>query len=288
MAPVSPTASDNASDSGKRKAKSKSKSPAKAAAKKDESEVEDSEGQSGAEGEGEEEEEEYEIEKILDAKKGQFEKNKLGYFVKWKGYSDEHNSWVIEEDAANAKDLIEQYWAENKKKAPSKKAASESAPPASAAAKKARKSITVDDASDAERGSASAPPKKRGRKSQSAVKATENGGDDNDDDARPAKKPRKTAEKEKDKEKGKKLKSVEPLPEEDEIGDMSKHMHVPAWDHLIRHIDTVERVDDTLYVYFTLNSGERIKEDSKKCSDKFPRKLIEFYESNLRWKEADP
>lgn len=199
--------------------------------------------------------------------------------------------------------MIEQYWAENKKKAPPKKATSESAS-AKRTSTAPRKSITADaDASDAERGgSASAPPKKRGRKSNSAVKTAENGGDD-DADARPAKKPRKTAgdkdkEKEKEgKEKGKKLKSVEPLPEEDEIGDMSKHMHVPAWDHLIRHIDTVERVDDTLYVYFTLyvfcrlarwawclllvlfsrNSGERIKEDSKKCSDKFPRKVRFFF-----------
>ncbi len=33
---------------------------------------------------------------------------------------------------------------------------------------------------------------------------------------------------------------------------MAKHMQAPAWDQLIKHIDTVERVDDTLYVYFTL------------------------------------
>lgn len=74
-----------------------------------------------AEDEEEEEEEEYEIEKILDAKKGQFSgvspfilcspvirdqsmcplatKGRMGYFVKWKGYGEEHNSWVDEHDA---------------------------------------------------------------------------------------------------------------------------------------------------------------------------------------------
>lgn len=27
-------------------------------------------------------------------------KGKLGYLVKWKGYGDEHNSWVSQDDAA--------------------------------------------------------------------------------------------------------------------------------------------------------------------------------------------
>ena len=68
---------------------------------------------------GEEDDEEYEIEMILDAKQGTFEgvstfcalyilvmaytdvsrQGKLGYLVKWKGYSAESNSWVSEEEA---------------------------------------------------------------------------------------------------------------------------------------------------------------------------------------------
>ncbi|KAJ7333226.1 hypothetical protein DFH08DRAFT_304503 [Mycena albidolilacea] len=79
------------------------------------------------------------------------------------------------------------------------------------------------------------------------------------------------------------------------------------WDHLVDKVDTVERVDDTLFVHLTLyvspdrssrpfwtflkckirSSGERVREDSKKCADKFPKKLIDFYESNLRWKEVN-
>jgi hypothetical protein len=87
--------------------------------------------------------------------------------------------------------------------------------------------------------------KKRGRKSVSQKPV------DKDADERPAKKPRKTTEK-KNVTSAARIASVEPLPEEETIGNMAEHMHAPTWDQLIKNIDTVERVDDTLYVYFTL------------------------------------
>jgi len=260
MAPAS--VSSSVSDDVKTK---KKKSPSKS--KKEESEVEDSEGQQSGGEEGEDDEEEYEIEAILDAKKGQFEKNQFGYLVKWKGYGPEHNSWVAEEDAGNATGLIKAYW--DKKKSPKK--ATETA------SKRSRKSMG-DDVSDAD-GSASVA-KKRGRKSVSEKPA------DKDDDERPAKKPRKTTTEKKTVTSNHKTESAEPLPDDEEIGTMAQHMHAPSWDQLIKNVDTVERVDETLYVYFTLHTGERIREDSKICADKFPKMLLEFYESNLRWKEA--
>ncbi|KAJ7095476.1 hypothetical protein C8R43DRAFT_1049382 [Mycena crocata] len=264
MAQVSSVASDDASDN----VKTRNKSPTKA--KKDESEVEDSEVQSEVEDGGDGDEEEYEIEAILDAKKGQFEKNKLGYFVKWKGYSDEHNSWVTEEDAGNATDLISAFWAERKKKEAPRKAPE-------SVSKRPRKSVGVNESDVGE--SASAPvAKKRARKSES-VKATEK-----DDDERPAKKPRKPTER---KTASAARNTSADLLNDDEVGNMAEHMHAPSWDQLIKQIDTVERLDDKLYVYFTLNNGDRIREDSETCADKFPKMLISFYESNLRWKEAD-
>jgi chromobox protein 1/chromobox protein 5 len=168
----------------------------------------------------------------------------------------------------------------------------------------------ADDASDAE-GSASVA-KKRGRKSVSEKPADK-------DDERPTKKARKASEK-------KAPARESPSAQQEIIGDMQNHMTVPSWDHLVDKVDTVERVDDTLFVYFTLYvspdrssrpfwiflkckirySGERVREDSKKCADKFPKKvrfpessrprftdvslllqLIDFYESNLRWKEVN-
>lgn len=138
----------------------------------------------------------------------------------------------------NADDLIKAYWEErNNKQAPKK--TTETAP------KRSRKSMG-DDASDAD--ASASVVKKRGRKSVSEKPV------DNDDDERPAKKPRKTSEKKTVTSGPHKTKaaSVEPLPSDEEIGTMKDHMQAPSWDQLIKHIDTVERVDDTLYVYFTL------------------------------------
>ncbi|KAJ7708911.1 hypothetical protein B0H17DRAFT_1155966 [Mycena rosella] len=267
MAPASPAASDVASDSGK----VKKKSPSKA---KDVEEVADSEAQSEAD-DGEEEEEEYEIEAILSAKKGQFEKNKIGYYVKWKGYDDEHNSWVMEDDA-NAPELIKAYWEKDKKKSPKKA-------PEPASKRTARKSVAAED-NDSDAGASAPAAKKRGRKS--SVKAADKEGDP---DERPAKKPRKTGEKKtlaSASASGGAAASANEAPENIEIGDMSQHMHAPTWEHLIKMIDTVERVEEQLVVYFTLNTNEHVKEDSEVCHEKFPKKLLQFYEKNLRWKES--
>jgi hypothetical protein len=127
----------------------------------------------------------------------------------------------------NAKELIDKYWAAEKKASPKK-----SAEPS----KRPRKSVGADNASDG--GSASAA-KKRGRKSQGKT-------NDKDDEERPAKKPRKSSQKKAA------TSSPEPMQEDEEIGNMSEHMNAPAWDHLIKNIDTVERSDNKLFVYFTL------------------------------------
>jgi len=72
------------------------------------------------------------------------------------------------------------------------------------------------------------------------------------------------------------------------IGDMKQYMTTPSWEHMIQTVDTVERADDGhLDVYFTLRTGERAKEGSDLCAERFPKTLIKFYESNLRWKQSD-
>ncbi|KAG8930016.1 hypothetical protein FRC00_001327 [Tulasnella sp. 408] len=50
------------------------------------------------EDEGGDEEEEYEIEEILDCKKGMFAPNRWAFYVSWKGYGPDDNSWVDEPD----------------------------------------------------------------------------------------------------------------------------------------------------------------------------------------------
>ncbi|KAJ7810685.1 hypothetical protein B0H14DRAFT_3480358 [Mycena olivaceomarginata] len=262
------------------------------------SEVEDNEAQESGGEDGEDDEGEYEIEAILEAENGHFEENKMGYFVTWKGCGPKHNSWVAEDDVRNATFLIKAFW--DKKKSSAKMGAE---------AKQSVNSVT-DDGLVAE--GAESVAKKRGRKSVSEEPADK-------DDERPTKQQRKAGEKE-----GPTCKS--PSAQQKVFGDMQNHMTLPSWDHLVQKVDTVGHVGDTLFVYFTLYvwpdrsshpfwiilkykhsySGERVREDAKKCADMFPKKarspessrapftevslllqLIDFYESNLRWKEAN-
>jgi len=53
-------------------------------------------------------ESEYEVDEILDSR---LRRNKLQFLVKWKGYTDENNSWEPEENCSNARDAIVQFYA---------------------------------------------------------------------------------------------------------------------------------------------------------------------------------
>ena len=43
----------------------------------------------------------------------------MAYFVEWVGYGSEHDSWVREEDAENAADMLAEYWRRQKRPAKS-------------------------------------------------------------------------------------------------------------------------------------------------------------------------
>ncbi|EIW59799.1 uncharacterized protein TRAVEDRAFT_58457 [Trametes versicolor FP-101664 SS1] len=224
-------------------------------------------------------EEEYEIEAILDAKHGTFPEGRIGYLVKWKGYGDEHNSWVDEKDAEGAKVLITEFWKRNKK------GGRKPEPVKPKPAAKTRKSPVKDADSDVE----DPPAKKRGRPSKAATAPS-----DDEAESLPVKqkKPRKstgTAAA-----KGPRRKSNADAMDEDveaptKFTDMHKLKEAGTWEHLIQSIDTVERTESgELYVYFTLKNGKgHGRENSDLCKKKMPYKLIEFYESNLRWKATD-
>ncbi|KAH7924158.1 hypothetical protein BV22DRAFT_1013884 [Leucogyrophana mollusca] len=203
----------------------------------------------------EEDDEEYEIEAIIDHKRSGSGGGGFGYLVKWKGYAAEHNSWVDEKDAGNSSELIAEYWRKlgKDKKDPRK---STDGP------KKGRRKSTVREESP-ETSSVSKKLKKP-RKSNGATQ----------------KKTTTTKKK------------VEPADEDDDeeivpIGSMEKHMSIPSWENIVDKIDTIERGEDgQLYVFFRCkkNSDERMRERSSLCAEKFPQKMIKFYESNLRWK----
>ncbi|KAJ7877423.1 hypothetical protein B0H14DRAFT_2501204 [Mycena olivaceomarginata] len=215
------------------------------------------------------EKEDYEIEAILEAKRGHFRKHpqKLGFYVQWKGYDKSQNSWVMEDDA-NAPELIKAFMAKCGEKLP-RKAAGE--PVSEGGARMSSAAYAL----DAEASSSASGTKKRGRKSSGKV-----AGRQEDPDERPTKKLRENST----------LASLStPANKPTEnivIGDMSQHMHKATWEHLIKIIDTVDHVDEHLVIYFTLHTGEHMKADSEVCHEKFPKKLLEFYEGNLRWKES--
>ncbi|KAJ7787704.1 hypothetical protein B0H14DRAFT_2629070 [Mycena olivaceomarginata] len=215
MAPA-PTVPDVASHNGKAKTK-------KSLSRSKDAEVVDSDEDDKSE------KEDYEIEAILEAKKGQFKKNpqKLGYYVKWKGYDETHNSWVLEDDA-NAPELIKAFRAEcDKKKKSPRKAAGE---PAS------------------KRG-ARMHPRPRPPREEARAQVIGQGGQQRGG-------PRRAARRRKPRENnilGSASTTANEPTENIEIGDMSQqHMHTPTWEHLIKIIDTVDQVDKHLVIHFTL------------------------------------
>lgn len=82
-----------------------------------------------AKNEAKEEAGEYEVEKILD---DDVQGNSKRFFVKWKGYPDDQNTWEPKKNLAHAADLLKEYEAtkekETKKPGPKKAAAAAAAP----------------------------------------------------------------------------------------------------------------------------------------------------------------
>jgi len=223
-------------------------------------------------------EEEYEIEEVLDARRGFFPEGRMGYFVKWKGYGPDDNSWVDEKDSENARELVDEFWRKNPQKKKVAVAGRKSVDKKSP--KKPRKSTATDDTSDA----GEISTKKRGRKSSSHKVGS---GDEMDvDEEKPAKKAKKDSA-QPSKTNAKKVNTTSPEEDEVHLGTMKKYMSMASWEGLIKTIDTVERSDDDeLKIFFTLNNGERVMETSAICKQRFPQKLLEFYEANLKWRHA--
>jgi hypothetical protein len=212
----------------------------------------------------------------------------------------------------NASALIDEYWRKFKKEKQEKQSGRKSDPKPAA---KGRKSVS--EQRDV------TPSTKRNKPKAKAVKEVEQSEEEEEEEERPAKKPRKnsstTAKKA-----TKREKTPEPEPEDEDepLGNMKKHMTISSWENLVTKVDTVERVDGELWCYFTMSvssalssrivtescfrkGGEHVRESAKLCAERFPQKvcfeayylcfpdvlsqlqLIQFYESNLKWKAED-
>ncbi|OCH96335.1 hypothetical protein OBBRIDRAFT_787417 [Obba rivulosa] len=262
--------------------------PGRAADSEDEREVRASEEMEvdaevqGSEAEGDEEE--YEIEQILDAKLGTFPEGRYGYLVKWKGYGSEHNSWVDEQDAGNAKALIDAYWKLQKK---DKRVARKSGGRPSLA--KERKSSTAREESPE---ITEVKPKKRGRPSAASKAARESPesvdeAEESEEEPAPVSKKKKAAAITTGRRSTGKRAAKEDTDNEDGIYvSMKNYQHMTTWEHIVQQIDTVERTNDgNLMVYFTLKNGKgRAKVSNDEARKKMPMKVLDFYEGHLRWR----
>jgi len=210
-----------------------------------------------------EDDDEYEIEKVLGSSNEIF-KNEMAYFVKWKGYDETENSWVKESDAPHAGDLISKYMDEKlaKERIAAKKAA------------KSRKSTEP----------AKQEPKKRARLSTKSKAYS--------DEEEPERSPVRPIAKKQKKAPAPTKKKVEPGHDEEdpemvEFAPMDRYMDLDSWEALIDTVDTIERDGGDLIIYGTLTTKEHFRLPSSTCNDKFPKKIIKFYEDNLRWKASD-
>ncbi|KAG8951823.1 hypothetical protein FRC04_005515 [Tulasnella sp. 424] len=247
--------------------------------------------------EGGDEDEEYEIEEILDCKKGKFAPGRWAFFVSWKGYGQDDNSWVDEPDFF-AKEMIEKWWLEN----PSikgnpyadKKSKGQGRKSEGASSKvKSRKASSDEEedskASSKRKSAATSTSKKRASEEVDATPEVVS-----EEEERPKKKSRTSTA-------ASKKKQESPPPqngffddaaegsglEEHVLDAMAKHMGKKSWEKLIKSIETVERQEDgVLLVYYTSTDGIRAISDSKILADKAPQQLLAFYESHLRWRGA--
>jgi len=254
--------------------------PKKSSQKKSVS-VEAEGGNGGAPQDEEESDEEYEIEKILDAKHGMFPSGRLGFLVKWKGYGEEHNSWVDERDAGNATDLINAYWETQKKLKKSKPKQSKSAGRPRKSETKGKEDSPV--AEDTASGTNKRKKSVSGRKSKSSQPDGEPMVEDEEDERPAAKRPKQAP---RAKAKGEDM-DVDEEAEEQEYLPMKKYRDRKSWESLVQRVDTIERFEGHLNVFFTLTNGDKVVETSQECAKHFPQKLIQFYESNLRWRETE-
>lgn len=185
----------------------------------------------------------------------------MGYLVKWKGFKEEDNSWVDEEDARsvrtyarfpcvlthmpirNAHDLIEAFWSKKSKEKKGRTARKSDAKPSASVGRAGRKSIVDEKISDDE--STSTKKRGRGRPRKSKVDSE----DEEDEGARVKKKAKTNGS-------AKARKASTPVDnnEKDPIvpSTIKKYRDLTSWEDLVAKIETVEKSGDDLIVFFKL------------------------------------
>ncbi|TYJ52783.1 hypothetical protein B9479_006587 [Cryptococcus floricola] len=206
------------------------------------------------------EEEEYEVEAILGHRKTRG--NKLEYHVSWKNYGPIHNSWEPEANVSHAEELLKIYWDKQKE--------AESKEPEPA-------------------------PKKRGRPSKDSVRASSSRVSASlavKEDNEPALKRSRTSAVN-----GRKrvVKDSSEEPEEEDepaandpeyIDEYTAYMKMKDWENVVESVDTIDMDDDgKIIVLVTMTKGTKSVIPRDLAYERFPYKVLKFYESHLKFME---
>ncbi|TKY90322.1 hypothetical protein EX895_000320 [Sporisorium graminicola] len=248
-------------------------------------------------------EDEYEIESIVshfqDSSAGE-----LSYFVKWKGYPDSENSWVYESDMGGAQEMITEYWA----KVPEKRVKRMG----TKGGKKGKRQSSVSASSPAAKASSSslaAAGKRSGRRELSLLAHGETPSSRTKvarrvtDGLAPSRSPTPddalidvasdpALQR---------IRSDPNLTDEQRQVLEAQHLHavkldrlrkryarIPDWDPIVKRVEAVEKMSDNkLRVFVHFENGDRLAFESIVAHHRCPLKLLQFYESNLRFKKRD-
>ncbi|KAK0543690.1 hypothetical protein OC846_006102 [Tilletia horrida] len=216
--------------------------------------------------------EEYEIEQVLDCDYERFEQGKWAYLVSWKGYGPDDNSWVREEDAENAQEMLDEFWEHNSSKREAVERAI-AAKKAKAAASKKRSRASGSRGSMERDVSSSQKRARQGSSSRDQRAIEVDDFDDEEDEAAAT-----AAAQREDPIARKKKKDMEAKRRLAAVGD---------WDPLVERVETVERNESgELVVFLTFNTGEQLAYQSDVCRTRCPQALIKFYEQHLRFRDS--
>jgi len=231
--------------------------------------------------------------------------------VHWKGYPSSEDSWVNEPDAEGAMELINEFWKKHKKAGATRtrKSGGGGLPEITPARKSASSAVDSEELAPVSKSSKAAKattpktPKSSTRAKRPRVSGASDKMDvdevedaqpeDEDEDAPPPPKrkaPNNGRSRARTSTKSK-LKVTKLEDSELTGGSMhstqasQKYEHLDNWEEIVDQISTVERdSDNKLQIYWISTAKEECLTPAETFKHKAPILLINFYESNLRWR----
>ncbi|KZO91097.1 hypothetical protein CALVIDRAFT_558362 [Calocera viscosa TUFC12733] len=239
-----------------------------------------------ADSQPEEEDEEdggFEVDEILNVRRQRGKNGALQYYVRWKGYGQESDSWEPEENTEGAAEAVALFWkthpelTDKYNVTPTGKPRKKQVAAASSATPKTAKAAAGGPKANGKETPHTAPPDARTKRrplsdsptrSPSYVPAAHNSAPQP-----PRKRKRDTDD--------------EP-PVDDHT--MAKYMSKPSWESLVARVDDVagnspdEKPKKGLRVYLKLTDGSTAVTNTEECNKRCPQKMLRFYESKLKFR----